>query len=80
MQIGDLAMLRADRSDQHYNAISIRPTPNDVVLIEDFSDLYGREIIVYISTHTGVRDWMRVDTFMRTFKTITTNKENNENN
>ena len=77
MQIGDLAMLRADRSD-FYNSTSIRPTPNDVVLIEDFSFFDG-EIVVYVSTHTGVRDWMRADNFARTFKIIITNKKNKEN-
>jgi len=78
MQIGDLAMLRADRSD-FYNATSIRPTPNDVVLIEAIES-YDGEIVVYVSTHTGVRDWMRADNFARTFKIIITNKENDENN
>jgi len=80
MKIGDLAIMRfADENAKTlYTLFATTYTPNDVVMIEDISELYDGELVVYVSTHTGYRDWQRTDDFLRTFKIITTTKEKDE--
>ena len=82
MKIGDLAILHfADAEAEMFHLIFTRVSaPNDVVIIEEIADkgLYGDEIVMYMSTHTGHRDWLRTEDFRRTFKIITTNEEKDE--
>tara|TARA_R110000765_G_scaffold191396_1_gene296678 strand:+ start:267 stop:527 length:261 start_codon:yes stop_codon:yes gene_type:complete len=80
MKIGDLAIMRFENEEARalYTTFAITYTPNDVVMIEDINALYDGELVMYISTHTGNRDWLRTDDFLRTFKIITTTKEKDE--
>ena len=45
---------------------------------EDINALYDGELVMYISTHTGNRDWLRTDDFNRTFKIITTEEKDEQ--
>ena len=61
-----------------YTTFATIYTPNDVVMIEDINALYDGELVMYISTHTGNRDWLRTDDFNRTFKIITTEEKDEQ--
>ena len=80
MKIGDLAIMRFDNEEARalYITFALTYTPNDVVMIEDISELYDGELVMYMSTHTGNRDWLRTDDFHRTFKIITTEEKDEQ--
>ena len=80
MKIGDLAILRFadEQAEMFYSVFSIEYAPNDVILIEDINTLLDGELVAYLSTHTGKRDWLRTEDFIKTFKIITTENNNDK--
>ena len=80
MKIGDLAIMRFESEEARalYTTFALTYTPNDVVIIEDISELYDGELVMYMSTHTGNRDWLRTDDFLKTFKIIATTEDKDE--
>ena len=80
MKIGDLAIMRFanEQARALYTTFALTYTPNDVVIIEDINELYDGELGGYISTHTGNRDWLRTDDFLKTFKIIATTEDKDE--
>jgi hypothetical protein len=72
MKVGDLAILcfTCEEAEMFYSIFTIDYVRNDVVVIESIDDSHDGKLVMYLSTHTGKRDWLRMEDFKRTFKII----------